>query len=317
MAFQYKRRTQEQTEARANQQGGGFEGFIKDEFRQYSPKTGDNAIRILPRDASENATHYGEDVYVHYNVGPERATVICTQKMLGEPCVCCEDRMRCERIGDEEAAKELKPSRRVVLWLLDRKSEDTGPQVWGMPWTVDRDIAKVCRDRETGEFFFIDDPEKGYDVFFDRSGNPPLIDYTGFQLARRPSTVPDKILEFIAANPILSTLRMRSYEEVKRLFEGGRATQQQAESSASQKESRRPALERPDRTPEGKKEETSRAPDPDPSLEADRRAINGEDTQSATPKQAESAPQSTVISGTERARLLRETFAKKRAGENK
>jgi hypothetical protein len=221
MAFAFKRRSAESVEARANQQGGNFEGFVLDEYKTFVPKNGDNAVRILPRDASEGADHYGEDVWVHYNIGPDKATIICPQKMANESCPVCEQRQRAERRGDEEAVKELRVVRRVLAWVIDKKNEDNGPLIWGMPWTVDRDIAKACRDRETGAFYFIDDPEEGYDVYFDRSGNPPQIDYTAFQLARRPTSVDPRILDFISTHPLLGTLRIRDYAEIQRLFSGG------------------------------------------------------------------------------------------------
>ena len=49
MAFKYKRPPQEVMDKKASQQGGGFEGFLKDTYRTYGVKNGDNAIRILPR----------------------------------------------------------------------------------------------------------------------------------------------------------------------------------------------------------------------------------------------------------------------------
>jgi hypothetical protein len=220
MAFKYRRRSDESVEKRATQQGGNFQGFIKDEYRTFNPKKGDFSIRFLPRNESEQAEHYGEDIYVHYSVGPDNASVLCPAKMANEACPVCEERMRAERRGDEDAIKELAPHRRVLVWLLDRKNEDQGPLLWSMPWTVDRDISKVCKDRETGRYYFIDDPEQGYDAYFDVEGEGIQKKYSGYQLQKRASSVAAKWLEYIEKNPLLDTLRWRNYDEIRELFEG-------------------------------------------------------------------------------------------------
>ncbi len=79
MAFQYRKRSADEVEKRANQQGGDFLSLFKSEYKQYKVKKGDNFIRILPP-TWEDAEHYGLDVHVHYSVGPQRETVICMNK---------------------------------------------------------------------------------------------------------------------------------------------------------------------------------------------------------------------------------------------
>jgi hypothetical protein len=304
VAFQYRRRTQEVAENRANQQGGGIEGFVKDEYRLFGVKNGDNAIRILPRDASEEAEHFGEDVWVHYSIGPDRASVLCPTRMANEPCPVCEERARVERRGgDDEAIRELRPHRRVLVWLIDRKNEDQGPVLWGMPWTVDRDISKACRDRETGQFYFPEDPEQGYDIYFDRSGNPPKIDYGPFQLSRKPNSVPAPVLDFVSTHPLLETLRVRDYAEIKRLFNGGVANDQRLETAAPpsppQQEAagpQRPPLRR-DRDEPDEAPPLPKAPPPPPP------------TPARVPEPVAAQPAVAAISGAERAAALRARFA--------
>ncbi len=294
MAFQYKQRAEATVEQRASQQGGTFDGFIKDEYRTYGPKGGDNAIRVLPRDAGEGADHYGEDVWVHYGVGPDRASVICPTKMANEACPLCEERMRAEKRGDEEATKDLKASRRVIVWLIDRKNEEQGPMLWAMPWTVDRDISKVCKDRETGQYYFVEDPEKGYDVYFDRSGTPPYVEYTGYQLSRRPNSVDPKHLDYVSANPLLDVLRIRNYDEIKKLFDGIKAAEPAVEAAAAVAPQKEIAQEARPPAQEQKEPERQEAPPP-PEVKA----------QAATPPPS-SSPAPT---GAERAAALRARFA--------
>jgi gp32 DNA binding protein like len=308
MAFQFKRRTQEAVESRASQQGGGFDSFLKDEYRSFKINS-DNSIRILPRDAREDADHYGQDVWVHYNVGPERGSVICPYKMANEPCPVCEEHAKAERRGDDEdTLRQLKASRRVLVWLIDRKNEEQGPVLWAMPWTVDRDISKACKDRETGSFYFPEDPQEGYDVYFDRSGTPPRVEYGGFQLSRKPNSVSEKILEFISQNPLMETLRFRGYDEIKMMFEG--ASRQQppadkpAETEPSRQEAPKEATVAPPREadPPPEPQEQPRDPPPKPTEPA-RVPEPALATHAATPAPA--------VTGAQRAEELRKRFAKR------
>lgn len=218
-SFRYQQRSNDDWERRASQQGGNFQSYVSDEFRLYAIKKGENCIRILPP-TWEGAKHYGMDVWTHFSVGPDKATVLCPSKMAEQPCPVCEARAQAEKRGDEDAAKEMRPNRRVLVWVIDRKDEDKGPLVWGMPWTLDRDISKVCRDRMTGKFYFVDDPAEGFDVYFDRDGDGIGTKYTGVQLARRATSVDEDWLTFIQAHPLPDVLLVRDYNEIKKLFDG-------------------------------------------------------------------------------------------------
>jgi hypothetical protein len=222
--FKYVKRSESKLQERANQSGGGFEGFILDEFATYRTMKGDHWIRILPPTWSYPdgtiGDHFGMDVWTHFGVGPDNGSVLCLQKMKDKPCPLCEQRAKLERSGDEDEANALKPVRRVLMWILNRKDEKRGPVIWACPWTVDRDIAKISKDTMTGVIYYIDDPDDGYDISFEREGEGRTTKYTGMQLARRPSTVPETALDYIQANPLDKTLRWRTYDEIKRMYEG-------------------------------------------------------------------------------------------------
>lgn len=212
--FQYRPRSSEAWDKRAK--GSIYDGYAKDEFETFSAGK-ENYIRILPP-TWENAQHYGLDLYVHYGVGPNNGTIICLYKMKNLKCPICEAFARAEAAGREDA-NTLKPTRRVLVWVLNRK-EEKKPLLWAMPWTVDRDISKICRDRQSGELYYIDDPQNGYDITFDKEGEGMTTKYTGFQLSRRPSAVEQKYIDFVVEHPVPSVLLWRTYEEVQALFEG-------------------------------------------------------------------------------------------------
>jgi len=217
--FKYQARKSEDWEKRENQSGSSYIGFIKDQFETYSVKTGENWIRILPPTWAD-PKHYGLDIWVHFGVGPQNASVLCTLKMENKPCPVCEARMQAEDRGQDNA-DDFKPTRRVLVWLLDRKDEKK-PLAWAMPWTVDRDLTKCAHDRMTGELYHLDDPEGGYDVSFDREGTSGTqqVKYVGMQVARKPSPVAEAYVNYIVEHPLPDILVHRSYAEVHELLAG-------------------------------------------------------------------------------------------------
>lgn len=216
--FQYQPRSQEAWQKAAS--GKNFDGFIKDQFETYSPKK-DNWIRILPP-TWENPQHYGITIWVHYGIGPNRGSVLCLKRMQNQPCPVCEAQARAEAAGREKDANDFKPTPRVLAWIIDRhEKEKKVPKAWAMPKTkVDLEICQICKDRITGELYMIDDPTNGYDVTFGKEGEMLTTNYTGFQLARRSTTVEDDYLNFVIDHPLPTILNWRTYEEVQILFEG-------------------------------------------------------------------------------------------------
>lgn len=220
--FTYRPRSSADWEKRERQSSSRFASFALDDFQTYSPKKGDNYIRVLPP-TWDDPHHYGYDLWVHYQVGPDGGTVICPNKMKMQPCPICQAQMKFEAAGREDA-NDYKATRRVLVWLINRAEEQNqekaGPFLWAMPWTLDRDISKLCRDRMSGELYQIDHPTDGFDITFEREGEPPIVKYIGIQLARRASSVDAKYLDYVSQHPIPTTLLWRSYDEIQALFEG-------------------------------------------------------------------------------------------------
>ena len=251
--YRYRRRSTEDWEKRANQSGGEFEGIFTDDLPVYRVRDGENHIRPLPpsdewQDMPDFPGHFGMDVYVHNEVGPNRAAVLCLAKMKGKRCPVCEEGAAIK--GDEEEQRKYRASKRVVMLILDRKDKEKGVQIWAAPYTLDRDFAKVAKDRQTGEVYAIDDPYEGYDITFDKEGKGRGTKYTGVQLARRPTSVPDSILEKALQYTIPHLLRWRSYDEVARLLRGGGDEDEPIEPSRSRVEDKHRAAPDDDAEPD-------------------------------------------------------------------
>lgn len=224
--FKYNRRSASSVEARAQQSASSREGFIKNNFKVYAPKAGDNVLRILPP-TWDDADHYGFDVYVNYGIGPDNASYASLSKMLAQADPIAEERERALAAGDEDYAKSLRPNKRVLLWVIDRDKPEEGPMVWPAPWTVDRDLSLLCRDKRTGEILYIDDPEDGFDIEFTKTGTGVNTKYEGLKVARRQSPLAaddeqqDKWLDFVVQNPLPSVILYYDYAHIKKVFEGG------------------------------------------------------------------------------------------------
>lgn len=219
--FEYRQRDASSARKRAESSGKDFDRYLQDVADAYAVNDGDNVVRILPP-TWDDAEHYGHDIYVHYEIGPDKGTYLCLNKMKGEKCPICEERKRAQNEGDEEYAKKLEPKKRVLVYVIDRNKEKEGIKVWAMPWTLDRDIVKVSVDKRTGEVLPIDHPDDGYDVMFERTGKGPRTEYVGVSIDRKSSPLDnDKALDFAQEHPLPSLLKFYPYDHIASVFDGG------------------------------------------------------------------------------------------------
>jgi hypothetical protein len=244
--FKYTKRTKDQTKKRATQSGGTFDTLLKSNINTFSVKEGDRAIRILPP-SWEDAEHYGYDIYVHYDVGPDSQSYLCAAKMKDKPCPICEERKAAEKDkdADPEYITALKPTKRVLTWVIDRDSEEDGPLVWSMPWTVDRDIAALSIHKKSGEVLCVDDPDEGYDIEFRRDGTGRKTKYSAMQIQRSDSPLSadedeaNDWLDFISENPLPDLLNFFEYEYIQNVFAGKKSKSDDEEEEETPRRSKR------------------------------------------------------------------------------
>jgi hypothetical protein len=212
--FHYQERSVEALKARAERQSSRFDSIYKAGHEAWRPKQGESLIRFLPP-TWPNAEHYGLTVWVHGFIGPDRGSYLCLAKMQGKPCPICRAADEAKRAGDEEEQRQNTAQERVLAWILDRDGDEPHrPLLFQMSWTQDRDIVSLCRNRRTGEPIWIDQPDVGYDLSFQRTGTGmKQTRYFGYQIAREASPVAedmrvqDGILQFIEDNPLPSVLQ--------------------------------------------------------------------------------------------------------------
>lgn len=224
--FNYRPRTADEIKKRATQTGGGRDTFIDGNVKLFNAKSGDFKVRICPP-TWDDAEHFGLEVWVHYGIGPDNAGYLCPQKMKGEACPLCEARMEAEKDGDVELVKALRPTKRVLIYLVDRAQEGDGPKAWASPWSnFDKEVCAQAFDADTGEVVPLDNPDEGYDVHFSVEGIGEKKQYVGVKIARKASPIADDDdaamawLQFITENPLPNVLIYHDYDHMKESYEG-------------------------------------------------------------------------------------------------
>lgn len=222
--FQYKRRSEQDVKERQEKGGDDREGIFSGDVSLFSPAKNDNCVRILPP-TWDAASHYGFDIYVHYGVGSDNSAVLCPKAMkTGDYCPICEERQKALDDGDEEYARKLNYSHRVMYYILDRDNEKDGLKVWTAPFaSIDKQVTAQTRDARTGEVLYIDDPDVGYDIEFIKEGEKERTKYTGVRVARNASDIgrdQDEYLDHITEHPLPELLNHATPEHIEELFYG-------------------------------------------------------------------------------------------------
>lgn len=247
--FVYRQRSKKDVKKRASQQGGAFDSTVKSNFNSFRPKEGDFRVRILPP-TWDDADHYGIDVWQHFSIGADEQSYLCPKKMKDKDCCICDEYEDAKREGDDEYSKDIKPTRRVAVWVIDRDNESEGPKVWVMPWTMDRDFTQLAVDKHSGEVLFIDNPQKGYDIEFSKNGKGLKTKYTGVQIARRSTPLSDsdrrieKWLKYISENPLPKVLNWYDQEHVAKVFAGSKSSKSRDEDDDDNNKTSRTRKER-------------------------------------------------------------------------
>lgn len=219
----YVGRTREDINERANRSTGGFDKFLKPKYKTFTPKVGKNLVRICPPPTGE--TKYGLDIYVNYQIGVDNQSYLSLSRMLSKPDPIAEARRVAEEEQDEDRMKALRPTPRVLLWIIDRNSEDEGPMLWACPATLEKEIAGLCVDDDTKDIILIDSPENGCDISFTKEGAQRNTKYNMVKIRKESPLHEDPAVmqewqEFIDANPLPDTLQYYDYRHIKRVFGG-------------------------------------------------------------------------------------------------
>ncbi|MHA1591483.1 MAG: hypothetical protein ACTSUP_03330 [Candidatus Heimdallarchaeaceae archaeon] len=178
---------------------------------EYKATVGDKFVRIISPDIDK---FWALEIFKHSNIGTNRATFLCLDKMFGKPCPICE-RIKEIREKDPKDPKiaALRYSRRYLVFLYDvenRDAEGKGLRWYDMPVNVKDNIMSLCVDKRTGKFTEIEHPDDGKDIEFRRVGTTQeTTKYSGFKLVDN-DPIPSDWLEDVPQ--FVDVLRIPTYE---------------------------------------------------------------------------------------------------------
>ena len=231
---------------RAKQSGGTYDSFLVPDIQTFKAKEGEVTVRILPatwEDQDKWGPSWEIGIYLHYSVGPDNQAYLCLDKMKGESCPVCEAK---RDAVDEDEMKALTPSWRALCWVIDRDNEKAGPMLWSMPITLFREIHARSEDKKTGEILYIDNPEEGYDITFDREGTDKRTKYKAVEIDREATPLHDnektmaKWLDYITEHPLPDVLNFYDGDHIEKvLFGKGKPKDEDEDDSRSRRSSRR------------------------------------------------------------------------------
>lgn len=229
--FTFQARTAEDVKTLARQTSGR-DTYIASDVPFFVPADGLNTVRILPPPPALQSVwkHYGMRVHAHRDIGVDKGAYLCLAKMQMKPCPVCEERERANAAGMKDFAWNLRPEMRTLLYLIDRKSPEKGPQLWnisaGGKKSMDTDLLNLCNDPSDGSIIIPDHPDEGHDLSFTRQGTGLKTDYTGKRFSHRSSPISDvqqqyeKWLQYIIDNSIDQKLVYYEYDYIAHALMG-------------------------------------------------------------------------------------------------
>ena len=208
---------------------------------------------------------YVLDLYVHSNVGPGKAMVVCPAKNYGEPCPICDEVD--ELIKDNVEWKDIPfvPKRRClynVVVMDDAKTEGVGLQIWDVAYSYSEGailpIAKSPRDGGLIAFASTD-KSMGRSVAFD-VGNDTYRKITGHRFETRDYDIPDEYVD--QAQKLDQIITVLDEEAIKKILYGSggkKECEEVPDEAAPEQESTGRSLR--NRAPLSKKEDDVHADD--------------------------------------------------------
>lgn len=249
----------------------------------YSTKKpqGNNFIRIV---TPNKAGAFALEIWKHSNVGGNNATFLCLDKMFGKPCPVCEHIQELKKEGtSNDVVKELYPSRRFLLFVVDttsRETEEEGPKWFDCPVTIYKEVCTRSKDRRTGEKIDPTDPEDGRDIEFVRNDGK-RTEYVGITLVKT-DPIPKCWYEDLPT--FTEVLLMPNPDEMKEAVLGKKSSTPDSKEDEPDKDTRKDERAEPDKN-EGR--ESSRSRGTSDSGSRSRRSSRGEDSRSDSTNDAQ------------------------------
>lgn len=202
----------------------------------YKPKTGKNAIDIIPFQHKTNVFgkkgefDYMLDLFVHKNFNQSYDKCLCLKKNFGKPCPICEASSQLQEMDEEkyeDTINSYKPKRRVLMNVVnlkeDEEDEHNGDvQIFDEVYYFFQKelIEEACADDAGDPVDFVD-PEEGLSVFFrataEKLGSAKFHKFKSFTFEERDEPYAEDFIEKHAF-ALDSLIHVPTYEEVEAML---------------------------------------------------------------------------------------------------
>ncbi len=196
--------------------------------------------------------------YIHKNVGPEGAWVLCPKANYLERCPICEDlakRQKAEEDDDKRKKiwEELRTYRRQLYYIVVRdggEEEDKGVQLWEVPTAyMHEKLDAIRKQGRSGEVIEYYDLDFGKTIkFIVKKKGEQFAEFLGHQFEERidPSTkekyvIEDEFFELACKYPIGDLLKRMTYDEVAKIYYAKSGNPEEEETPAPSRRGRRAA----------------------------------------------------------------------------
>lgn len=180
------------------------------------------------------------DFWVHRKIGPDEVDVICPKNTYGKKCPICDERGRLYDAGQEDAAKDIKATRRVLFNVQPVTREGAGDlQVFDVShWLFMKELSEEANAMANGQGVInYADLDDGKIVAFrcteEKTGSQKSMKFKSFKFIDREAEVDSELVE--KAISFDDLLVLHSAEELEAILYG------KPESSSSQEEQPAPA----------------------------------------------------------------------------
>jgi phage pi2 protein 07 len=212
-----------------------------DDVKFFKPKEGKNIIDIIPYiiktkndplvktgDAKIGDQSYMLDLFIHSNIGPTQAQIICLKETFGKPCPICEQRQAFYNEGKKDEAGVLKAKRQCFYNVRDVKNASDEIQVFNIShFLFQKELIEEAKassdDGGIVDFVDIDD---GKSISFRAAETESLIngktvkflEYKSFSFKDREDPLDESWVKKAVSFDEL--MKLHTYDEIKKILFG-------------------------------------------------------------------------------------------------
>lgn len=218
-----------------------FDWKKADGVKFYKAKEGKNRINIIPYivktkndplvragDAKVGDQSYMLDIFIHRNIGPTQAEVICPKSNFGKPCPICKQAQEFKDNGKKDEASALWPKRQCFYNVIDAKNSEEGIQIFAIShFLFEKELIEEARaasdDGDIIDFVDIDDGKmiefRGSETTSNINGKAvTFLEYKSFTFKDRDEALDSDLVE--KAISFDELMKLPSDDEIKSLMFG-------------------------------------------------------------------------------------------------